>query len=270
MPSLDLDAGRSSLPRSRAATAGWIAAALAFALSPVLMDLIHHLVEQPWARYALIFPPLVVWRLVRAEPTPISPRLGCALVVVALAVELVAVGGGVPRFGRPAIPLAIAGLCRAFGLAAWPTILLACWCVPVPISLVSSLPLVEGSSRLAAALLGGVSLQGGSPPTLVAEAGALVLRPHDGGLPLAGLLSGLGWLVALRAGRGLGGCARAAAWMGLAALSLALLAVLLAAVLLAAGHLDAARWTRDGMPWVVGGALGLAFVLRTSSPERRP
>jgi hypothetical protein len=271
MPSVDVGSGglaSAGAPARR--SAAWMAAALAFALSPILVDLVAHVADQPWARYALVFPPLALWRLRRAAPTARAPGLGWTLVGAALVLELVTVGGGVPRFGRPAIPLAVAGLCRALGLAGWAPILLACWVVPAPHALSAQLPLPDIFAELAAALVGGVALEPGTPPRLLAAAGTLVLRPHHGGVPLAALLSGLGWLAGLRVGGGLAGCARRAALLGLAALPVALLSVLLAAAVLAAGSPRAASWTLEGMPWVVGGALGLAAVLRAGSEARRP
>jgi hypothetical protein len=94
------------------------------AFSPVLVELAGHMRAEAWARYALVFAPLVA--IVLARDTPATPRRdGLLLLGLALAVELFCLVGHTTRLARPAFALAIIGLCRALGR--WPTAEARCW-----------------------------------------------------------------------------------------------------------------------------------------------
>lgn len=263
-------------PSSRTGRALLLFAALGFALSPILLDLARHLALEPWALYAAAVPPLLAWAARREGGARASPRLGGALVAAALVLEIVAVGGGIVRFGRPALPLAVLGLCRALGLASARTALLAAWMVPVPFVLVEAagLPLAGLWGELAHAAVAPAGAELALRPTdhafaLEGAGGTLPLRPVDGGVVLAAGLSGLGWLAGLRARAGWLGCALAAAFFALAALPLQLLAVGLAAAALAGGLGALAGWTLALAPWIAGAALGGVGVTRAGAGERR-
>jgi len=251
---------------ARASHTAAILVALGFAFSPLLLDLARHFAEVGWTRYALVFPPLLAWQIIRAGPCEPSPRAGWALVSLALLVELIAVGGGVPRFGRPALVLALLGAGRALGLAPVPTLLLAAWAIPIPSGLLGRLgsPLTDALGQ-AAALIGGLSAQ--PDPSGVrlqaAEGESLLLRPSQAGVTLVALLSGLGWLAGLRGEAGLAGCALRAAALGLAAPLLQLFVVLAAGTVLAAGRPEAAALLWVATPWVLGTTLGLGLVARS-------
>ena len=101
----------------------WLALIICF--SPVLVDLARHLVAEPWALYVLLFPPLLARCAVCEGPDARSVRMGAVLLALSLAVELVAVGGGLVRLGRLGLPLGVIGVSRAFGLLSLRTALLS-------------------------------------------------------------------------------------------------------------------------------------------------
>lgn len=263
---MDTASARSWRAPARDLRSTLVGAALAFALSPLLVDLARHLVEVPWTRYVLVFPPLLLWQALRAEPAVPAPRLGWSLVALALLWELVAVGGGVPRFGRPALALALFGLCRALGLASPATAALALWTVPIP-ALLHGEPgsvLAAGYAEAAAGLLPGLSAELGAHGValLARDGGRLAVDATDGGVALAVFLAGLGWLRGLRTSGTAVGSALRAGGLALAALPLQLLCVGLAASALATGRSETAASLLAVAPWLLGGALGAFFVLR--------
>ena len=98
--------------------------------------------------------------------------------------------------------------------------------------------------------------------------GVLALDAVSGGLPLAALLSGLGWLSALDAWRGVGSALRTAALWGLAALPLQAFCVLVALALSVGGAPRAAQaWLSWGI-FFTSAAAGLTITLRSGSPVR--
>jgi hypothetical protein len=121
----------------------------------------------------------------------------------ALALELVAVGGGVPRFARPAIALAALGMARATGALGLRSALLALFLVPVPTRVLelanpALVPLQLGVADAALRVLGcELPVLGGGLAATATH--SLVLDEGGGGLPLVALLGGLGWYAAARA-----------------------------------------------------------------------
>lgn len=265
-------------PPTRGGRSLLLFAALAFALSPVLLDLARHVALEPWALYGAVFPPLLVGAALREGASPPAPRLGWALVAGALVLEIATVGGGVVRFGRPAVPLAVVGLCRALGVASWRTALLAAWIVPIPYFVVGAggIPLAETWAAISRAGLAAVGLDLALRPTadglalVGAAGGALALRPEDGGLALAACLSGLGWRAGLREGAGWGSCALRASLYALVALPLQLLGVALAAAALAAGLEGLAAGLLPLAPWVAGAGFAAARLLRARAAAEAP
>lgn len=250
--------------------------ALAFALSPVLLDLVRQVALEPWARYAAVFPLLLAWAAFRERGSPRATPVGWALVAAAVALEFVAVGGGVVRFARPVVPLAVVGLCRALGLASWRTSLLALWMVPIPhfVLAAAGLPLAEawaGLCRLGLGAAGlGLSLQPlGDGFALIGAKGMLTLGSEDGGLALAAALSGLGWFAGLQGGAGWARCALEAILHALSALLLQLLAVALAASTLATAAAGLAGWLLAGAPWIGGAGLAATRLLGLRRPWAR-
>lgn len=256
------------LDPSRPGRAVLLFAALGFALSPVLLDLGRHVLAEPWARYAAVFPLLLAWAALREPGLRRATRWGWALVAASLALELVAVGGGVARFARPAVPLAVVGLCRALGLASWRGSLLALWIVPIPhfFLLRAGLPLAEAWGAICEAGFGalavGLALEPrGDGLALLGAGGALALGSEDGGFALAAALSGVGWLSGVLVGAGWLRCAQEAIVHALSALLLQLLAVAVAASALAAGAAGFAGWLLATGPWAGGAVLAAARLL---------
>jgi hypothetical protein len=207
----------------------WLALATCF--SPVLVDLAWHLAAEPWALYVLVFPPLLARCALREQPGAPSVRTGAALLAIGLVIELVAVGGGVVRLGRLGLPLAAIGLGRAFGLLSPRAALFSLWWVPVPQAVISlPSPALETAWLQVAAwplnLLGAdVAVENALART---GAGELALSAPAGGLPLAALLSGLGWYFSARLGAKLSRCARRAATWAVLAFPIQVAAVALA------------------------------------------
>lgn len=255
-----------------------VAAALAAALSPTLVELTRHWVAEPVPRYALLFPLLLVRAAMREAPAR-PARTGYLLLAAGLALELVAMGGGMPKLARPGVPLAVVGLCRALGLASWSTSLLALWILPVPLAVCS---LVSPLERLwfgaaAAVVGGGLALEPAREATLhvVGAAGTLAVRPWDGGVPLAVLAAGLGWYAALlaRAEGGRPRFLRRAGGAALVGLALQGPVALLAVALLAAGHAGAAQAVQHHAIWALA-AGGLVWAeasgRRAAAANARP
>ena len=243
---------------------------LALAFSPLLVDLSAHLRARPWANYGLLFVVLLVV-LARRESSRAAPqRDGYLLLAAALVLQAVAVGGGFVRWGRLAIPLGVMGLGRLLGRPSPRVAALAFWAIPLPNFIVDA-----GSPLLERLWLEGAATLLAPLATIVVEGtkataphGVLALDAVSGGLPLAALLSGLGWVSALGAWRGVGGALRTAALWGLAALPLQALCVLVALALSVAGAPRAAQaWLSWGI-FLASAAAGLAIALRSWSPVR--
>jgi hypothetical protein len=235
------------------------------AFSPVLVNLASHLAAESWARYSLIFPPLLVWCALREREPPRASRDGFLWLALAIPLELLAVGSTMTTLARPGVPLAVIGTCRALGLTSGATALLALWMIPLPkfVSAFASPELETVLLRVAGAavgLLGGeVSIE---PSRAFAAGGELKVAHCDGGLPLAALLSGLGWYASLRAGAGLRACVRGAVTWGLLAFPLQALAVLLAVGMLVLGGPEVGRQLLSHGLWMAAAVAGLAWAER--------
>ena len=111
----------------------WLA--LAFALSPALVELAAHVFRTPWARAQLLFVPLFALAMAcerRPQPALRRTRLGLGLIGLALGFIAFSVAGGLASVGRLAIPAAVLGL-SAYRGRRWPgAALLAVWLVPLP------------------------------------------------------------------------------------------------------------------------------------------
>ena len=236
----------------------WLALGVCF--SPVLIDLVQHLAANPWAAYVVIFPPLLARCALRDPPGARSVHTGAALLATGLAIELVAVGGGVVRLGRLGLPVAVVGLSRAFGLLSSRTALLSVWWVPVPHAVISfPSPALETAWLQGAAwplnLLGAnVTVEAG-----LARAGTLelLLSAAETGIPLAALLSGLGWYASARLGETLWRCLRGAVIWGLLAFPIQTAAVGLALTGLVLGVPSGLPQLFLGLLWIPTAAIGL-------------
>lgn len=244
------------------ATLVWVA--LAVALSPVLMDLFDHAATRPWARSSLIFAPLwivAVWRE-RGRSTPTA--WGHAALVAAVALELFAVRVDAVRLARPALPLALIGLCRAQGLASLRTAVLACWIVPLPNFLRGALsPQLETHLAALAAVpfrWAGSAVEVEAGRVALGEAG-LALGSADAGLALVALLAGLGWYASLRSPGTCWRSLRAALLWGALGIPLQLLALQVALVVTSLGAPGGARTLLDHA-WIAVAAAGVVWAER--------
>jgi hypothetical protein len=259
-----------------AARAGWrepvLWVALCAALSPSLVDLARHWVEQPWALPSAIFAPL--WLLVTLrDRSPRRPHAdGYLLLALGLAVALGCAGGGMVRLGRPGIPLAILGLSRVLGRPTPARALVAAWMVPVPDALLNALsPGLESAIAAAAvALARGFGVDASFTDGLLAgPAGALALGPADGGIPLAALLGGLGWYRAASSGASIGAAAVAALRSAPWALPVQIVALCLACGLALAGASGLAGDLLHYGVWIAAmAAAWLGGRRRSARPER--
>ena len=171
---------------------------MAFALSPVWVEVARHLIDEPW-KLPVLAVPWLLWRLVArdggtgpkgSEAGAGARRTGLIAIGLAVALELLTLGAGLPRWGRPALALAVFGWLRASGLASTPTAALAIFLVPVPsaLSRATDPALVDGWRSLAAAILPGV--ERASFP--------LDLQHGDAGWAVAWLGAGMGVYAARR------------------------------------------------------------------------
>jgi hypothetical protein len=245
----------------------WLALLVGFA--PVLLDLVHHVSAEPWARYILVFVPLCVVCLASCREEPRRHADGYLWLAIAIVVELVAIAGSTTRLARPAFALAVIGLCRASGLANTRTAALTFWLIPVP-----NLLLRMASPALETGLLGIAATAGRAAgvavevegPVASAASGALVLQPWHGGLPLVALLSGLGWYASLRDGSGLAAAlGRMLVW-GALGLPLQALALLGAVWVLAAGAPEVGREFLEQYLWC---GVAAAAIVRIEWRARR-
>jgi hypothetical protein len=218
---------------------------LAVALSPTLLDWFQHLVAEPSARYAALFVPLLL-HLAWVRPSS-EPRRALALfvVVAAVSVAFLAVGGGVTRVGRVAVPFAVLGMAAWLGRPGPAVVGLAFFAIPVPHAVVGRF------GRLLEAL----------PQT------ALALEPADMGLGLAALLAGFGYHSAVVCGGGVLPGMRRACIQSLYALPLQGALLLVALGLAAGGQEPIARAALTHAPFALG--IGL-LASRLLAPRPQP
>ena len=244
----------------------WLPAwpALLVAFSPVVLELFRHLGAEPWARYVLIFAPLLTIAIVTSRDRVQPSSRGYVLLALAIVFEFFALRGNLARFARPTFALGTIGLCQVHGLAPIRTAALALWLTPVPSFVMSGLGLQTALLGVAiplARLFGAeLSLE---ESTVIAPSGALEVMPSDGGLPLAALFSGLAWYASVRAGASLPATAvRAVSW---SAIAVPLQTVVMLGAL-ATGSPGAARSILDHVG-VVAAMAGFAWIeLRLRRP----
>ncbi|NNL67777.1 MAG: hypothetical protein HKP30_16125 [Myxococcales bacterium] len=229
---------------------------LVAAFSPVLIDLGAHLLERPWAAYCLVFVPLFVSELVRLPRRPARPGLAWTLLVVALAGELLLLGGGFTRASRVFMPLAALGLGLLLGRPDARTSAILIGFVPVPHALVSffSTDLEATWAGAAARLLHGLGLPslveaGRYQTQLAVGAVRMPVIDVDGGLPIAALLFGLVWVAGCQRGWSIAATVLRALPIAALAVPIQIAALCSAALLLRAGWLDDARGFLDVAPF---------------------
>jgi len=233
------------------------------AFSPVLVDLLRHCAAEPWARYALVFVPLLAVCVRQSRAGARASADGYLWLLAGVLIELVAIRADAIRMARPGLALAVIGLCRGFGLASLPASALAFWLVPVP-SMILALVSPDLEMFWARLALGPLGLLGAQlsldGARVLAPTGVLELRSSDGGLPLLALLSGLGWYASIRAGGAAPAAARRALAWGASAIPLQAAAMLLALGVLASGSPELARLMLDAIVWGAVAAVALGWI----------
>lgn len=228
--------------------------ALALALTPCWIDLASHWRSEPWAGPSALFLALGVLTAARQRTRARARWEGLLLVAAALALMTVATGGGVARFARPAIPVAVFGLARALGRPSPAVALLALWVVPPP-SAVVGLPSPEVQQAL-----------GSLAAVVTGDPAALRFQAIDAGTPLLACFAGIGWWRAARTEAGLGAALASALRWALLALPAQSLGIAVALVLLATGAPSAARWMLDVWTWPMS-LLALGCASRSAGPR---
>ncbi|MAG34128.1 MAG: hypothetical protein CL908_24880 [Deltaproteobacteria bacterium] len=257
----------STLLGSASAWLIWLGLLAAF--SPVVLDLVDHVVTHPWARIGIVFPWLA-WIAVhrdRAGTAGRSNRLIWICLLLAIGIELLAVSGDVLRLGRFGLVIAAVGLVRGAGWAGPASALVLVWLVPLPNAFVGMLsPALETTwGSLSVVLAPGVGLESESRvPAIVAEQARLVLQPEDGGLAMGFGLAGLGWFQAAAAGGNLFDAAGRALRWGVMMVPAQLTIVALASIALAFGSSEGlARSILDEAGWLMILVLALVLSART-------
>jgi hypothetical protein len=218
---------------------------LLFGLWASLVEWATHIANEPATAYALVFPLLLLTAARSTPPTPPDRVAGLLWIAAAAAVEAIAFGGGIERFGRLAIPLGIIGYLRFTGAAALAPAALAFFIVPVPHTLAGIAPLEAVWRAFAEFLLG--------------PAGpGLELDAWDSGLRLVALFAGLGWYLDARSGGSWRGAFRRGAQLAMIGLPAQLAAVVLAVALARAGAVGAARALLTHGVWIVCAAVTVA------------
>jgi hypothetical protein len=247
----------------------WVGLLVAF--SPTLLDLGRHMAENPWARYAALFPLLFARCALREPRRPMGHRAGSLWIGLGMAVELLGILAGATRIGRLGLALAAVGLCRRFALASWPSLVLLVLAVPVPGTVLDWIsPDAENALvRVAGGGLGalglGIEFEGTRAFYGTQE---LVLERSDSGGALVPLLAGLSWYHSLLLGTAPRAAALRAGGAALLAIPVQIVAISLALLALPLGAGAAGRVALTHLPWMALTAIGLAITeLRFRSRE---
>jgi hypothetical protein len=251
---------RAARPARRGeAIALW--AGLAVAFSPTLLDLVRHMAENPWARYAALFPFLFA-RCAFSEPErPPERRDGYLWIGLGMGVELLGIFAGATRIGRVGLALAAIGLCRRFAMASWPTLILLVLAVPLP-SIVLRWISPGAENALSSVASGGLGALGlgiefaGTRAFYGSQ--EFVLERFDSGGGLVPLLAGLSWYHSLLLGTPARAAALRAAAAALLAIPVQIAAIAFALLTLPLEAGAAGRLALTHLPWMAVAAVGLA------------
>jgi hypothetical protein len=239
----------------------WVA--LGAASLAVLGDLLEHWIASPWSRYSLLFTALYAWACRGTHATDPDRELGRALVAFGAVFEVLAIGGGFDRYGRIGLGIALVGMTCLHGVPSWSRRLAVLWIIPVPHFIVSGF----GEPILAHwATLGAAVANAWAPGSLwsdvsvwLAEEPSFLLDGVAGGLSVALVLAGCGWMTVARVGGPLSdACWRGVLW-SLLAVPLQAACVVSAAVLLTAEQVAPSTVANGLMhaTWVLGAIVGL-------------
>lgn len=229
--------------------------ALLVAFSSVLFDLVRHWLDSDWARYSIVFVPLLVWAVHHSPAQEPRRGIGWTLVAFSIVIELVVAQEAMVEIARPMFAVAVIGLMLATGMAPLRIALLALWIVPVP----SFLSVAMGGADLARDLFAamveplsrlGLDLQV-ARHVLVSGDQELGIVAVYAGLPLFVLLTGLGWYRALQLGLRPLATLRCLLLHVLCGIPIQLAAIALALVAFALGAGITSDVFLDTVPWVV-------------------
>ena len=242
-------------PLRTADAALWLSLAIAF--SPALLDLARHLIEFPWARYAMVFPLLFARCALRAERTrPIAA--GTWAIFAGLALEVGAAFAGSIRWARPGIAIAIIGMCLRLGLGTWRLWALMLFAVPAPNFLVE-LGAPGPATALARIAAGGWRMLGVDVESSVRVLGDLSLFPNEHWLAIAPLLAGLAWYEGLLRARPLPRAIAASAACAALAIPIELIARATAVGAAAAGAAPQSLALLGNATWIAVAVAGIAI-----------
>lgn len=245
------------------------------AFSPVLRELVEHLIAHPWARVSIIFPWLA-WVAVREDqgrPGQESRRIIWACMLAALLIEMVAISGDMIRFARVALAIGGAGMIAGAGWARLTASIVLAFSVPPPNALLKLLsPGLENVfARIAAACVPSVRFEAvGLRFHWLTEHADLLLEHTDGGLAMGIGLAGLGWFqTVVTGGEWIDAIKRSVLWFFfMVPIQLAL--VLSAAILLGVSdRAGDARWLLDHAGWMIVFAVGAFLSMRALRGQAR-
>jgi hypothetical protein len=254
-------AARPQATRAGRTQDGLLLAGVLIAFSPTLLDWAQHLVENPWARYAVVFPALFALAARQEEDVRPGAQGTGWIVLAALGVEVLAAFLGVIRLARPALALAVASVCRRGAMASWRAAALLFLAVPLPTRFMElatpawTCALALPGVHLGSALGLDVELV---DATLRSSSGAVVLSWTDAGLNLVPLLAGIGWYHGLRARSSLSRALGASAGLACLALPIQAAALTGAALATALGASQAAQAALPHLPWIATATIGIA------------
>jgi len=236
-------------------------AGLLVAFSPVLLDLVRHMAENPWARYAALFPFLFARCALSEAERPPERRDGYLWIGLGMGLELFGILAAAMRIGRVGLALAAIGLCRRFAFASWPSLLLLVLAVPLPNAFLHWISPGAENALLSVASGGldafglGIEFAGTRAFYGTQE---LVLERFDSGAALVPLLAGLSWYHSLVLGTPARTAAMRAAAAALLAIPVQIVAISLALLTLPLGAGAAGRLALTHLPWMAVAAVSLA------------
>lgn len=241
----------------------WVGLIAAF--SPVLRELVHHLIEHPWARVSIIFPWLawVAVRKDRGRPGQASRRIIWACMIAALVIEMIAISGDAIRFARIALAIGGAGMIAGAGWARLTASLVLAFSVPPPNALLKLFsPALENVfAKTVAAFVPSIRFEAvGLRFHWLTENAELLLEHTNGGLAMGIGLAGLGWFrTVVTGGQWIDAIKRSVIWfLWMVPIQLGLF--LGAAFLLGVSERpDDARWLLNQAGWMIVFALGGFF-----------
>jgi len=211
------------------------------------------MLADPWSRYSLLFPLLVLRCAIRTDPTAHTHRGGYLLIAISLGITFIGAIGGVEfiRFARLAIPCGILGLAWIFGRPSWKIALLSLWIIPIPHAVLEvASPILEVYLLRTAAFIPSIfdpaiTVQG---TIFHAPSGSLEVANTESGILLLALFSGLGWYSGISRRLDAKGCIRRSFYSGLMAMPVQWLALVFATLFIYFQHATLAKLCL--VPWL--------------------